>query len=52
MALVTLAGPQTVWAYIFLNQVPAITSIIGGIVMIIGAVLAVSGEKERGQRDV
>jgi len=54
VALVTLASPalETVWAYIFLNQVPAITSIIGGIVMIIGAVLAVSGEKERGQRDV
>ncbi|NLY51802.1 MAG: DMT family transporter [Firmicutes bacterium] len=52
VALVTLASPaaETVWAYIFLGQVPAITSILGGIIMITGAVLAVSGEKEEGQR--
>jgi drug/metabolite transporter (DMT)-like permease len=53
VALVTLASPaaETVWAYIFLGQVPAITSIVGGIIMITGAVLAVSGEKEEGQED-
>ena len=52
VALVTLASPaaETVWAYIFLGQVPAITSIVGGIIMITGAVLAVSGEKEEGAK--
>jgi drug/metabolite transporter (DMT)-like permease len=49
VSLVMLASPvaETVWVYFFLGQVPALTSIIGGIIVIIGTVLAMNGEKEK-----
>lgn len=47
VSLVMLASPvaETVWVYLFLGQIPAVTSIIGGIIVIIGTVLAMNGEK-------
>ncbi|NMB45511.1 MAG: EamA family transporter [Firmicutes bacterium] len=44
VSLVMLASPvaETVWVYFFLGQIPAITSIIGGIIVIIGTALAMS----------
>lgn len=53
VSLVMLASPvaETVWVYFFLGQVPAITSIIGGIIVIIGTVLAM-GDDEATSEDV
>lgn len=52
VSLVMLASPvaETVWVYFFLGQIPAITSILGGIIVIIGTALAMTGEKEE-ERD-
>lgn len=51
VSLVMLASPvaETVWVYFFLGQIPAITSIIGGVIVIIGTALAMTGEKEEEQ---
>ncbi len=47
VSLVMLASPvaETVWVYFFLGQVPAMTSIIGGVIVIIGTVLAMGDDK-------
>ncbi|NMB25123.1 MAG: DMT family transporter [Firmicutes bacterium] len=47
VSLVMLASPvaETVWVYFFLGQVPAVTSIIGGIIVIIGTVLAMRDDE-------
>ncbi|NLK08451.1 MAG: DMT family transporter [Firmicutes bacterium] len=46
VSLVMLASPvaETVWVYFFLGQVPAMTAIIGGIIVIIGTVLATESD--------
>ncbi|NLJ85597.1 MAG: EamA family transporter [Firmicutes bacterium] len=52
VSLVMLASPvaETVWVYFFLGQVPAMTSIIGGVIVIIGTVLAMGDDKSQKQQ--
>ncbi len=50
VSLVMLASPvaETIWVYLILGQIPALTAVIGGLIVIVSTVLATSGERAEG----